>query len=192
MWWRAAGDRRDSVGLRADRTLHRVGDHRGRRGRARHHLDGEGAGRRLPGGGVHRPYANRPGHAAGDPWDHLRWEPRRLRGWARDAYDHRAGRVNVTGLRDPKESVEEALEAMRKELHDAGVECTEVEWSVASDRALPRNRPVGNRPRGPELETGVFGAGDAFLAPSLEGAMRSGRKAAEAWVSWQREAQHSS
>lgn len=103
-----------------------------------------------------------------------------------------AGRVNVTGLRDPKESVEEALEAMRKELHDAGVECTEVEWSVAIDRALPRNRPVGNRPRGPELETGVFGAGDAFLAPSLEGAMRSGRKAAEAWVSWQREAQHSS
>ncbi len=103
-----------------------------------------------------------------------------------------AGRVNVTGLRDPKESVEEALEAMRKELHDAGVKCTEVEWSVAIDRALPRNRPVGNRPRGPELETGVFGAGDAFLAPSLEGAMRSGRKAAEAWVSWQREAQHSS
>lgn len=103
-----------------------------------------------------------------------------------------AGRINVTGLLEPDETAKEALETMRKELDAAGVECGRVEWSAAIYRALPRTSPVGKRPSGPKLEAGVFGAGDAFFAPSLEGAMRSGRVAAEAWISWQSQSNRAS
>jgi len=103
-----------------------------------------------------------------------------------------AGRINVTGLLEPDETAKEALETMRKELDAAGVECGRVEWSAAIYRALPRTSPVGKRPSGPKLEAGVFGAGDAFFAPSLEGAMRSGRVAAEAWISWQSQSKRAS
>lgn len=95
-----------------------------------------------------------------------------------------SGRVNVTALLQPEETAEEAMVHIRNELLCAGVECGEVEWSALVRQALPCGRPVGDEPGGLVLDEGVFGAGDALLAPSLDGAMRSGRRAALAVVDW--------
>ena len=103
------------------------------------------------------------------------------------------GRINVTALLHPQETFEEAMVVIRKELLDAGIACGDVEWSAMIQQALPRIQSVGSAQMGSELEDGIFGAGDALLAPSLDGAMRSGRLAAEALTSWlnNRENQHS-
>jgi len=95
------------------------------------------------------------------------------------------GRVNVTALYPNEgETLESAIRAIRTELHGAGVECGELEWSAVVHHALPRICPVGNSTAGLALEEGLFGAGDALMAPSLDGAMRSGRMAAEALIEW--------
>lgn len=94
------------------------------------------------------------------------------------------GRINVTALLQPQETFEEAMVVIRKELLAAGVACGDVEWSAVIRQALPRVQSVGHPQIRTDLEEGIFGAGDALLAPSLDGAMRSGRLAAEALISW--------
>ena len=69
-------------------------------------------------------------------------------------------------------------------LHFFFLECGELEWSAVVHHALPRICSVGNSTAGLALEEGLFGAGDALMAPSLDGAMRSGRMAAEALIEW--------
>ena len=72
-------DRRDPVGVRPHRPLHRLGDPRGTGRGARHHLDGQGPRRRLPRGRRHRPGGRGRGHAARHARHDLRRQPGGLR-----------------------------------------------------------------------------------------------------------------
>ena len=90
-------------------------------------------------------------------------------------------RINVTALLPSAAQQEETVTRVRQELAAAGIECGDVLWSARIDQALPRMRRVGPAAM-PTNSGAVYFAGDGALAPSLDGALRAGRLAAEAWL----------
>lgn len=94
------------------------------------------------------------------------------------------GRVNVTALpRRGDDEIDAVLEGIRRDCAAAGLPLRELEWHAAIPRALPRMESVGSE-EVKQWRPGVFAAGDSTTAPSLDGALRSGRVAAEAWMQW--------
>lgn len=90
-------------------------------------------------------------------------------------------RINVTALYPSGAQEAEVLLRMRSELGAAGIDCGDVVWRARIDQALPRLRRVGPAAMPNNME-GVYFAGDGAFAPSLDGALRAGRLAAEAWL----------
>lgn len=93
-------------------------------------------------------------------------------------------RINLTALPlHDGEPASEVLEGAIADLRAAGIRCREVEWKVMLDKALPRMSHMG-RMASCEDEPPLFMAGDGTLAPSLDAALLSGRRAAESWWAW--------
>ena len=90
-------------------------------------------------------------------------------------------RINVTALLSSGAQQGETVNRARQELGAAGIHCGDLLWSACIDQALPRLRPVGTDAM-PKNMGGVWFAGDGAFAPSLDGALRAGRLAAEAWL----------
>lgn len=92
------------------------------------------------------------------------------------------GKLNATAVLSDGASVESGLEAMADDLQAAGVRVGKCLWHAAIPRALPRLNHVAPALLNPEVQPGLWRAGDATAAPSLDAALRSGRVAAEALV----------
>lgn len=100
-----------------------------------------------------------------------------------DVHGTRAkGWLNVTAVSQaPDETLEATVDGIRKDLADAGLNIGEVEWSTAITKALPRLSQVGMA-EVPEAMPRFYSAGDHTFAPSLNGALHAGRRAAESWL----------
>jgi len=90
------------------------------------------------------------------------------------------GKLNATAVLKAGEDVGARIEAMRSDLQSAGLQVGDVLWKAAIPRALPALREVRPVMDAPKVSEGLFLAGDATAAPSLDAALRSGRVAAEA------------
>lgn len=95
------------------------------------------------------------------------------------------GMLNVTALPPDQAQVNPAsMEAhIRRDLDRAGLPVGDMVWHAAIPQALPRLSSVASAPARLTDEAGVYLAGDHHAAPSLDAALRSGRLAAEAWMS---------
>ncbi|MBL6619151.1 MAG: FAD-dependent oxidoreductase [Flavobacteriales bacterium] len=91
-------------------------------------------------------------------------------------------RLNVTALITGEFDREATEAAMRRDLHDAGLETGALEWCIHIPKALPRMNQVRSCLDHPKDNRGVYVAGDHSAAPSLDAALRSGRVAAEHWL----------
>ena len=92
------------------------------------------------------------------------------------------GQLNATAVLSDGVSVESGLEAMAEDLHAAGLRVGKCLWHAAIPKALPKLNHVAPALSNPEIRPGLWRAGDATAAPSLDAALRSGRVAAEALV----------
>ncbi|MGB0170764.1 MAG: FAD-dependent oxidoreductase [Flavobacteriales bacterium] len=94
------------------------------------------------------------------------------------------GMLNVTALLpDPAQAGPASMEAhIRRDLDRAGLPVGDMVWHASIPQALPRMSSVASAPARLTDEAGVYLAGDHQAAPSLDAALRSGRLAAEAWM----------
>lgn len=94
------------------------------------------------------------------------------------------GKLNVTAVRATNQlSLDDWTQAIREDLERAGLTPNRVLWSKHIRKALPMFSDVRSALHDSRLSDNTYAAGDFTAAPSLDAAMRSGRVAAEAWLS---------
>lgn len=94
------------------------------------------------------------------------------------------GKLNVTALPGSK-GAGDVLAMERRVRHDletAGLQPGAMLWHTIIHKALPQLDAVRSSPEILRNEVGVHLAGDHVAAPSLDAALRSGRLAAESWM----------
>lgn len=92
------------------------------------------------------------------------------------------GKVNATAILKGGADSNQLIDAMAMDLRSAGIPVGECLWHASIPRALPRMTSVAPALNHPRVMPGVWLAGDATAAPSLDAALRSGRVAAESLV----------
>ena len=92
------------------------------------------------------------------------------------------GKVNATALWQEGQDLEASLASMKRDLQKAGLDVGTCVWHVEIPRALPALNHVRLALDSAEVEPGLYVAGDATAAPSLDAALRSGRRAAEGLI----------
>ncbi|RPG81768.1 MAG: FAD-binding protein [Crocinitomicaceae bacterium TMED114] len=92
------------------------------------------------------------------------------------------GKLNATAVLEYGQNVDGAVLAMQSDLRAAGLAVGEVLWKAHIPEALPAMREVRPAMAQPKISEGLYIAGDATAAPSLDAALRSGRVAAEALI----------
>lgn len=94
------------------------------------------------------------------------------------------GKLNVTALPGSK-GAGDVLAMERRVRHDleaAGLQPGAMPWHTIIHKALPQLDAVRSSPEILRNQDGVYLAGDHVAAPSLDAALRSGRLAAESWM----------
>ena len=92
------------------------------------------------------------------------------------------GKLNATALWQEGQDLEASLALMQRDLRQAGLDVGACVWHAAIPRALPALSHVRTAMDSSEVESGLYIAGDATAAPSLDAALRSGRRAAEGLI----------
>ena len=89
------------------------------------------------------------------------------------------GKLNATALWQEGQNLAASLASMQSDLQEAGLEVGKCLWHAEIPRALPALGQVRTALDSSEVGPGLYIAGDATAAPSLDAALRSGRSAAE-------------
>lgn len=89
------------------------------------------------------------------------------------------GKLNATALWQEGQNLEASLASMHRDLRESGLDVGKCLWHAEIPRALPALGQVRTALDSSEVAPGLYIAGDATAAPSLDAALRSGRRAAE-------------